>query len=565
MTLSRLVFPPILDTSSSDLIADFFVPALSTSVYYDRGVGYFSSGWLRITAKGMIQFAANGGRARWVTSPILSEADWEALQAGDQARYDPILRVAIAKNIRDLEHALEKDTLSAMAWMVADGILDFKLALPTNKLTGGDFHDKFGIFTDGEGYQVSFNGSYNESIQGTRNYESIKIFRAWEPAFAPLVQADIQRFERLWRDQDPNVQVYDLPESAREQIVQLRQDERPYPEPEWVKLRRLREMRVPYTETHPYLPENVILRDYQEQAINAWFEHGAQGLFEMATGTGKTITALAAATRLFEREHHLAVIITVPYQHLVDQWQTEAATFGFRPILAYQSKASWLDDWNHEILDFNGGYCNFISVITTHTTFASPDFQASLARLNVPSLIIADEAHHLGAEHSRHHYPQHIPFRLALSATPDRWFDDIGTAALRAYFGTTVFALSLADAIGVSLTPYYYYPHLVALTDEEMEKYEALSIKIARLRHQDNLDKQEALKTLLMRRAMLLNRASNKLTVLSELLDQVNYVEHTLFYCAPGQIDDVVRLTGPNFNREVIGSYYQPVTSNYLR
>jgi len=183
----------------------------------------------------------------------------------------------------------------------------------------------------------------------------------------------------------------------------------------------------------------------------------------------------------------------------------------------------------------------------------------------VPSLIIADEAHHLGAEHSRHHYPQHIPFRLALSATPDRWFDDIGTAALRAYFGTTVFALSLADAIGVSLTPYYYYPHLVALTDEEMEKYEALSIKIARLRHQDNLDKQEALKTLLMRRAMLLNRASNKLTVLSELLDQVNYVEHTLFYCAPGQIDDVVRLTGPNFNREVIGSYYQPVTSNYLR
>jgi len=319
------------------------VPALSTSVYYDRGVGYFSSGWLRITAKGMVQFAANGGRARWVTSPILSEADWEALQAGDQARYDPILRVAIAKNIRDLEHALEKDTLSAMAWMVADGILDFKLALPTNKLTGGDFHDKFGIFTDGEGYQVSFNGSYNESIQGTRNYESIKIFRAWEPAFAPLVQADIQRFERLWRDQDPNVQVYDLPESAREQIVQLRQDERPYPEPEWVKLRRLREMRVPYTETHPYLPENVILRDYQEQAINAWFEHGAQGLFEMATGTGKTITALAAATRLFEREHHLAVIITVPYQHLVDQWQTEAATFGFRPILAIKVKqAGWM-------------------------------------------------------------------------------------------------------------------------------------------------------------------------------------------------------------------------------
>ena len=135
------------------------------------------------------------------------------------------------------------------------------------------------------------------------------------------------------------------------------------------------------------------------------------------------------------------MIITVPYQHLVDQWQAEAAAFGFRPILAYQSKVSWLDDLNHEILDFNGGYRNFISVITTHTTFASPDFQATLARLKSPAMIIADEAHHLGAEHSRQYYPQHIPFRLALSATPDRWFDDIGTAALRAYFGTTVFAL----------------------------------------------------------------------------------------------------------------------------
>lgn len=299
---------------------------------------------------------------------------------GDQARTDPILRVAMAKNIKDLAQALETDTLSAMAWMVGDGNLDFKLALPTNKLTGGDFHDKFGIFTDEVGQQISFNGSYNESIQGTRNYESIKIFRAWEPAFAPLVQADSQRFERLWNNQDPNVQVYDLPASACEQIVQLRQGERPYPEPAWVKLRRLREVSASYREAHPYLSEKITLRYYQEQAIKAWFDHACQGLFEMATGTGKTITALAAATRLFEREHRLAVIITVPYQHLVDQWQAEAVSFGFRPILAYQSKASWLDDLNHEILDFKGGYRNFVSVITTHTTFVSPDFQTSFAQ-----------------------------------------------------------------------------------------------------------------------------------------------------------------------------------------
>lgn len=544
MALSSLAFPTILDTSSADLIADFFVPALANAVRYDRGVGYFSSGWLRITARGMGTFAANSGRARWVTSPILDESDWHALLTGDQARSDPILRAVIARNIKELEQTLAQDTLSAMAWMVADGILDFKLALPANKLHGGDFHDKFGLFTDSDGNQLSFNGSYNESIQGTRNYESIKIFGAWEPAFAPLVQADGARFERLWNNQDPNVQIYDLPQAARDQIVQLRSGARPYPEPAWLKVLTLREARPGYSVTHPYLPEKVILRDYQEQAINAWFAHGCQGLFEMATGTGKTITALAAATRLFAREQRLAVIITVPYQHLVDQWETETAAFGFRPILAYQSKASWLDDLNHEILDFNGGYRNFISVITTHTTFASPAFQATIGRLKTPALILADEAHHLGAEQSRQHYPTHIPFRLALSATPDRWFDDVGTAALRAYFGQTVFALTLEEAIGVSLTPYYYYPHLVPLTDEEMAEYQTLFIKIARLMHQADAEKQETLKILLLQRSILLNNAQNKLTVLSELLDRVNYVEHTLFYCAPGQIEDVLRLTG---------------------
>ncbi|MBX3016174.1 MAG: hypothetical protein KF832_31925, partial [Caldilineaceae bacterium] len=165
VTLASLQFSSTLDSSSADLIADFFVPALTSAVRYDRGVGFFSSGWLRITARGMVNFAANGGRARWVTSPILQEADWQALYLGEQARFDADLRALIAQNVVDLAVSLEQDTLSALAWMVADGVLEFRLALPINKLTGGDFHDKFGIFTDRVGNQLSFNGSYNESIQ----------------------------------------------------------------------------------------------------------------------------------------------------------------------------------------------------------------------------------------------------------------------------------------------------------------------------------------------------------------------------------------------------------------
>ncbi len=193
---------------------------------YDRGVGFFSSGWLRVVARGLLPFAANGGRARIITSPILNEADWEALEKGTKARVDPVLRSVLACNLAELEVTLAENTLSALAWMVADEVLTFKLALPQNKLAGGDFHDKFGVFTDAEGNQVSFNGSPNESIRGTTNYESIKIFKSWEPAFAPLVAADAIRFERLWGNEDPNVRVYELPEAARAQILSLRKRKR---------------------------------------------------------------------------------------------------------------------------------------------------------------------------------------------------------------------------------------------------------------------------------------------------------------------------------------------------
>jgi superfamily II DNA or RNA helicase len=191
-------------------------------------------------------------------------------------------------------------------------------------------------------------------------------------------------------------------------------------------------------------------------------------------------------------------------------------SLGYHPTLAYQSKARWLDDLSGQIVEFNGGYRPFVSVITTHTTFISPEFQASIARLTGPALLIADEAHHLGAERSRQNYPQNLPFRLALSATPDRWFDDVGTDALRAYFGETVFVFPLEHAIGLSLTPYYYYPHLVPLTDEELEKYEELSAKIARLMSWEDGEGQQALKMLLIRRAELLNKAENKLDVLPD-------------------------------------------------
>lgn len=252
---------------------------------------------------------------------------------------------------------------------------------------------------------------------------------------------------------------------------------------------------------------------------------------------------MAVSVQLYAQQSKLAIIIAVPYQHLVDQWRGEAQDFGYKPILAYQTKSRWLDTLNGQITEFKAGYRSVLCVITTHTTFISPDFQCAVARLEGPVLLIADEAHHLGAESSRRAYPSNIAARLALSATPDRWFDDEGTTVLRDYFGPTVFSFSLEQAIGVSLTPYYYHPHLVPLTDEELERYALLSARIARQAGRDEAG-QSKLKMLLLQRAELLNNAANKLPALSSLIEAETRPGHTLFYCAPAQLESTLRLLG---------------------
>lgn len=539
MNLLRTIpIPLVINTSQHDFSSEFFLPLLSHAVRYDRGVGFFSSGWLRINAQGLTNFAMNGGYARWITSPILDAHDWQAMLQGDQARRDTLLHDALEKNIDDLKTSLERDTLSALAWLIADEILEFRIAIPANNLVG-EFHAKFGIFSDEQGNKVSFEGSYNDSIQGTRNYESMKIFCSWIEGYEEIVTHDEQRFETLWCNEDPNVRVYVLPEIVRQKLLKLRVKDRPYTLPA-----KIGESRSPLYELVPRRPIDLTLRDYQENAIQAWFDHQGRGIFEMATGTGKTITSLSAMTRLYGRDRQLAVIISCPFQHLVDQWHQEANRFGIDPLLAYRKKDDWFSTFRKYINEYNHNDRSFFAVITTHTTFNDEDFQSLLKNIKNPVLLIADEMHNLGAEQRRKGLLENIQYRLGLSATPDRWFDDHGSTILREYFGETVFRYSLEEAINTVLTPYFYYPILVELNQEETSEYDRLSKKISRLMHSDDRDIIERRELLLIKRSQLLNNAHNKLAKLSEQLKKMENIDHALFYCSPEQIDAVCKIVG---------------------
>lgn len=293
-------------------------------------------------------------------------------------------------------------------------------------------------------------------------------------------------------------------------------------------------------------PDWVEPRPYQQRAICAWFEADGRGIFRMATGTGKTVTALRAASQVAaSAKNGLLLVVAVPYQHLVNQWADDIRDFGGDPVYAYSSRQQWQPRLEQELLELNQGVRDTSIVVTTHQTLAMEATQQTLRRASVPIMLIGDEVHHLGAPQRQEGLLSDAQFRLGLSATPERWYDDSGTEALTEYFGDTVFDYGLQEAIEAdALCEYYYIPHIVELTDEELEVYDHLTAEIGQhWPHTDDdgggvdLDAHQKLKHLLIKRARLIGTAENKLDVLTDLLDRQSDPQHTLVYCSDGSTD----------------------------
>ena len=543
----------------SNLAEEFYVRCLAESIEYWRAVGYFTSHGLALAAKGLAAFVSNGGRMKLVASPLLEPEDIEAFIHGYETR-ERILEVSVGRHLDDrtIEALpdISRHRLECIAWLIGEGRLDIKLAMPSSELMGYGqtlYHEKIGVFFDREENAVAFAGSSNETVGGLlTNFESIEVYVSWDDPHR-RVPRKVDNFQRLWRNHTPRLAVVDFPEAAKRQLLRLRPAKPPVEDPEtWDKTVfgvKVRDVSI----SLPDLPSDIELRPYQMDACEAWFQHNGQGMLAMATGSGKTITSLAAAVRLLKEQERLFIVVACPFQHLVDQWAEDAERFGFRPLRAYESRHTWESTVNSRILDYNLGNRSQVMVISTHATLAGDVMQASLARLTGPSLLIVDEAHHLGAEVGRRSLPMQVRYRMGLSATPDRWFDDEGTEALHDYFGDTVFEFTLAEAIAQGfLSEYYYHPHLVELTDDELEEYERLTRRIAQLFDSaDSTRGDSLLEFLLRQRADILNRAENKLGRLAELVGSEEDLHHALFYCVPGQKDQVLSLLGNQFGLRV--------------
>ncbi|RKD95613.1 DEAD/DEAH box helicase family protein [Halopiger aswanensis] len=518
-----LDIPRVIDTSNTDFINDFYIPLLSRSVEYKRGVGYFTSNWAQSAARGLTQLAKNGGTAKWLTSPHLSEEDWEAIVEGEQAKQDERLRQALERSIEDLHNDLEEDTREAIAWMIADGLLEIRLAIPQNSLSG-DFHDKFGVFYDQDRNRVAFHGSKNDSEQALRNYEAYTIDCDWlSKRDQEGVDYHEKRFDALWENQDDNVAVYTIPESIKEELADLREYDSP-----------------PY-DFDEEEESGITLRDYQDKAVKSWFQNACNGLFEMATGTGKTITALSALEQyLEEQDEPVITVIAVPVTHLAPQWAESMELFDFdNPRMIFGSmNPDWKSDLSKLVSNVNLGVRDQAFVITTHKTLSNSYFREKLDSATCKTLLIGDEVHRLGSDDQRKGLLASYDARIGLSATPERHYDEEGTTYLLEYFNGVIFKYTLADAIPDYLTPYDYHPIIVEMTQEELEEYQQLTKKVAAASASEDAP-DEVVERLAMKRSKLVKSAENKYQALHDILDEIGDVDHFLAYTNPQQIDQV--------------------------
>jgi len=515
--LSKLDLQEVYDSSTSDLVKDLQIPLLSNSTAYLRGVGYFSSGWLRIAASGLIGHIENGGKACVVVSPILERHDWEAMQTGHAAVVQDTLNRSLAIAVDRLAHELEHNTVNALAWMVADNLLEFRFAVERMR-EGGDYHDKVAVFDDNHGNCVAIHGSFNDSVKATLNGEAFSVFRSWVPGQEPFVLRHKRRLQELWRDENAQFKTYEIPDAIREKVIKLRETSDPPYNSTGAKLAQTE------TPTSVTVVNEVPieLRSYQSAAIEKWRSAGYRGILEMATGTGKTITALSAARASVDACGTRSIVILVPYLHLMEQWGEDARRFGLNPQYCSGNNPDWPRQIRSAIMNAASPSASPACIIAVHQTSATERFENAISRLDGGKLLlIADEVHGLGARHMRKALNEVAAQRLGLSATPDRWFDDDGTAFIKSYFEGVCYELPLEQAIGTILTPYRYYPQIINLESDERAEYTLLSKQIASAIAHAKDDSGEKLKSLLLRRTRIVSAARQKLPQLFRIVEQL--------------------------------------------
>ena len=571
--LLRATPPPLPDyldwkvrysSDLDDLVSDFLTPALARARSYDRAVGYFRVSALAEIGRSLEPFFQPSNRMRLVASVEFAEEDIEAIEQGFELRgvQDQALVRATDRVVASFDQRPDfNDPVALLTGLLSEGLLDIYIAI--GRIDGGPalYHEKIGVIEDHDGHFLTFEGSPNETGAALRrNIESFPIHRSWVPGETAHANAAKEAVDGLFSDPPTrNVEIRPFPDALADDLIKKVKPQ--YPETYHHRRRRRQptaeeqpttaeesESHLPPEYQPPMIPSGIALHDYQGEAVRGWLEANGRGRFEMATGTGKTITALAAAVKAVEQceanGESLWIVVLVPDEPLVAQWEEEAKGFGFRPIIAPGSR--WRQKLEGDLLQLKTGLKSSGCLISTFGS-ALANRGHLINQINrhkgndhtARVMLIADEAHGLGAPTRQKLLLDRFDFRLALTATFSRHFDDEGTEVLDEFFEGHKTRVSIHEAIYKykTLVEYNYYPIIVELNGDESDYYEDLSRDIARIyaMSQNGWSEFEGKADALLRsRSNILKHAAGKIAAFQQVVVELETRKYMLVYTAEG-------------------------------
>jgi SNF2 family DNA or RNA helicase len=209
-----------------NLVELFYNPVLTCSVQYDRMTGYFTADALALASRGIDTLIANDGRMRLIVGCTLQPPEQKALGEGYDLRRCMEAQL-LAADLTPPNQGASRG-LEMLAWMVAQGHLDVKVAVPVDPggrpvHAPGLYHEKVGVLTDAEGNQLSFSGSINETAGGwVNNRESFHVHCGWFGGReAAHLEDEVDAFARLWEGRARSVEIFEFPEAAKKKLLEF--------------------------------------------------------------------------------------------------------------------------------------------------------------------------------------------------------------------------------------------------------------------------------------------------------------------------------------------------------
>lgn len=538
----------------------FYLEGLTNSSEFQLLLGYFSSAAINLLSIGFASFISRGGKMKMVINHLLSEKDKEAIIKAENI--DNMNKVFDLNDIVSLGKILDdydKHFFECLAFLITEKRIEIKVIKP--KYGKGIAHYKSGVFSDGENF-VGYKASCNFTLFGlSENLEELEAFLSWENGRSnKLIKKQLKVIDNYFMEQDNDVEYLSSDQievAFRDKFGKKDIEELIVQEEELIKrkmsLINNTKLKKTILKLHgdideirrsPKFPYKEGPREYQVTAYQSWVQNDYKGIFAMATGTGKTITALNCLLNGYQKDKTYKAIIVVPTTALLEQWKKECLKFNFQNIITVSSKENWNDN-----LAFANTATKFIDtsfiVIVTYASLGKPKFQSHFTQLPKETLLIADEVHNMGSQGILKLLPNiHLQKRIGLSATPNRKFDEEGNEAIENFFNDEspyVVSYSMKQALDLGwLCQYTYFPHVVKLNEDELKEYIKISKQL--LMHLDpkthTYKKSTLVDMLLLARKRIIHKAANKIDVFKNILrdefKSKGNLKYTLVYVPEG-------------------------------